>query len=223
MKYEHQPWHASKTAVYDWLYSRYGQRYCVYLEHKRYAKRKRKKKKTKRTLIPERVSIHKRPKLTNLDYEGDTIVCSQSTASLATIYNPLVMYLDARKVPNLKPKVVVRAFDAMLSRIEARSLTMDNGQENRLHARLSVTTYFCDPYAPWQKPGIENANKLLRRHFPKGMDLSTVLSRKLASIVKKYNNMPRKKLNWKTPHEVMTEKRLFKNKKSARGGSCNKG
>lgn len=141
-------------------------------------------------------------------------MCSQSTTSIVTICNPIVMYLDARKVLNLKPKVVELLFEKMLGTVDARSLTLDNGQENRLHTKLGVKTYFCDPYAPWQKPGIENANRLLRKHFPKGTDLSTISSRKLAVVVRKYNHTPRKNLDWKTPHEMMIEKNLYKNKKS---------
>ena len=60
----------------------------------------------------------------------------------------------------------------------------------------------------------ENANKLLRKHFPKGSDLSTISPQKLAAVVKILNNTPRKNLGWKTPHEVMLQKNLYKNKKS---------
>ena len=42
-----------------------------------------------------------------------------------------------------------------------RSGTFDNGSEFALHHRLAIQchlkTYFCDPHAPWQKSGIENA------------------------------------------------------------------
>ena len=48
-----------------------------------------------------------------------------------------------------------------------RSITFDNGTEFSLHhklnAKLGIKTYFCDPYAPWQKGGVENAIARLRR------------------------------------------------------------
>jgi hypothetical protein len=54
------------------------------------------------------------------------------------------------------------------------SLTTDNGIENKAHAAVTAATravvYFTDPYSSWQKGGVENANKMLRRYFPKGTD-----------------------------------------------------
>lgn len=215
MRREHQPWYASKTAIYAWLYSVWGIRHYRLLLSRRWARRKRKGKKRPRVLIPNRVSIHARKGMTRRDYEGDTIVSSLNTVSLVTLYNPATMYMDARKVSNLKPSVVRRAFRSMLRRVSARSLTLDNGQENRLHMGLGVKTYFCDPYASWQKPGIENANKLLRRDIRKGSDIAQYPHQFIASLVARWNDTPRKKLKWRTPNEVMKGSHLFRNKKSA--------
>ena len=41
-----------------------------------------------------------------------------------------------------------------------RTITFDNGTEFAYHYRLhqlAMKTFFCDPHAPWQKGGIENA------------------------------------------------------------------
>lgn len=215
MKYEKQPWYASKTAIYDWLYSMYGQKYCKYLPYKRYGKRKRGKMKTKRELIPFRVNISKRKVLTRYDYEGDTIVSKRSRCSLVVVHNPKTMYGDIRKVPNMKPHTIFLAFRDMLSIVRAHSITFDNGQENRLHFQLKVKTFFCDPHAPWQKPGVENMNRFIRKFVPKKKDISTYSEKFIQSVVREYNNTPRKKLNWKTPNEVMLQKKLFRNKKDA--------
>lgn len=208
----------SKNAIYAWLYSASGQTVCQYLRSKRYAQKRRGQPKSKKTLIPNRVSIHERGKLGIYDYEGDTIVSSWNTVALVTLINPLTLYLDARKVSNLRPKTIQKAFQSVLSRVRVHSLTLDNGQENRLHEKLGIPTYFCDPYSSWQKPGIENGNRLLRRFFPKGMDLSQVSFQKLARVVKHYNDLPRKKLRWETPNEVMQAKKLFTNKKPPKRG-----
>lgn len=218
MKLERQPWYASKTAIYEWLYSEYGQRYCSYLPYKRYGRRKRKGKKTKRILIPGRINIAKRKKLTRFDYEGDTVVSKKSRTALAVMQNPVTMYGDARKVPNLKPHTVFLAFRDMLSYVEAKSLTLDNGQENRLHQRLKIPTYFCDPHAPWQKPGVENMNRFIRKFIPKKSDIAPYSKKFIADMMKKYNHTPKQKLKWKTPHEVMIEKKLYKNKKNRVSG-----
>ena len=47
-----------------------------------------------------------------------------------------------------------------------KTMTSDNGTEFARHSRLSrlaVQTFFCDPHAPWQKGGIENAIGRMRR------------------------------------------------------------
>lgn len=217
LKQQKSPWVVSKTAIYDWLDSPSGQRYCRYLLSGRYRRRRRSRRKRKKELIPDRVGIQARSSLTVYDYEGDTVVSSWNTVSLVTLANPLTLYMDARRVKNLKPVTVLRAFRSMLAKVKGHSLTLDNGQENRLHTKLGVKTYFCDPYSSWQKPGIENANKLLRRFIPKGANIAEYSSAFIARVVHRYNETPRKKLSWQTPNEVMREKKLFQNKKSARG------
>lgn len=214
MREQKQPWYASKTAIYDWLYSMYGQKYCKYLPYKRYGRRKRRGTKTKRVLIPGRVNISKRKKLTCYDYEGDTVVSKKSTCALVVLHNPVTMYGDVRQVSNLKPHTVFLAFRDMLSHVSARSLTLDNGQENRLHQRLKLLTYFCDPHAPWQKPGVENMNRFIRKYIPKGSNIASYSKKFIASIVKKYIHTPREKLKWKTPHEVMLQKGLYTKEKN---------
>ncbi|MFD2579269.1 IS30 family transposase [Novosphingobium colocasiae] len=51
-----------------------------------------------------------------------------------------------------------------------QSITFDNGAEfyrhHQLTSQLGIHTYFCDPRAPWQKGGIENAIGRLRRALP---------------------------------------------------------
>mgnify|MGYP001563605431 FL=1 len=211
MRRERQPFYASKTAIYAWLYSVWGVRHYQHLLSQRWARKRRRGRKKKRVLIPDRVSIHARKRMTRRDYEGDTVVSSHNTVSLVTLYNPATMYMDVRTVPSLKPEVARRAFRSMLMRVKASSLTLDNGQENRLHTRMGVKTFFCDPYSSWQKPGVENANKLLRRDIPKGADIALYTHQQIASFVARWNNTPRKKLRWRTPYEVMRGYHLFKN------------
>ena len=82
------------------------------------------------------------------------------------------------------------------------------GTEFALHYRLTQTlglpTFFCDPHAPWQKGGIENAIGRLRRRLPRKADLAVVAQEDLSRLVEAYNTTPRKCLAFGTPQEVFS-------------------
>jgi IS30 family transposase len=87
-----------------------------------------------------------------------------------------------------------------------QSITFDNGSEfyrhRRLETLLTCQTYFCDPRAPWQKGGVENAIGRLRRALPRKTNLATLPVERLHAIIANYNNTPRKCLNFQTPAEI---------------------
>ena len=81
--------------------------------------------------------------------------------------------------------------------------TTDNGPKFAAHKLitkyLGAIVYFADPYASWQKGAIENTNKLIRQYIPKHTNFDEVTDKKIASIQKKINSRPRKKLKFETP------------------------
>ena len=87
-----------------------------------------------------------------------------------------------------------------------RTITFDNGTEfshhYRLADRIGVKTYFCDPHAPWQKGGVENAIGRMRRPLPRKTDLATISSAELRKLMHRYNHTPRRCLDYQTPVEV---------------------
>lgn len=211
--------YASKSSIYKWLRSSYGQYYCSYLYSGRYNPRKHRKNKTKRTLIPNRIGLELRPPgATNRTryghYEADTMVSAKETkskAALSVSYERKAKYIDARRIKNMKPESHNRALKSMLENKKALSLTQDNGIENARHQELGLPTYFCDPYSSWQKGGVENAIKMIRRFIPRGSDVNDYSDKYVMLVVDILNNKPRKSLGYKTPYEVMSEKNLFKN------------
>lgn len=219
MKNDDRPFYASKSSIYKWLRSNYGQYYCRYLYSGRYSPRRQRKNKTKRALIPNRMGLELRPLgATNRTryghYEADTMVSAKETkskAALSVSYERKAKYIDARRIKNMKPESHNRALQSMLENKKALSLTQDNGIENTRHQELGLPTYFCDPYSSWQKGGVENAIKMIRRFIPKGSDINDYSDRYVMLIVDVLNNKPRKSLGYKTPNEVMLKKNLFKN------------
>ena len=99
-----------------------------------------------------------------------------------------------------------RSLIRMLKDKEPKSITVDNGSENAGHRewqkRLNTQVYFCNPYRSWEKGAVENSITWLRRSFPKKKSIQYITPQKLAYVVKKYNQTPRKILNYLTPEEV---------------------
>lgn len=210
MKEEHLSFYASKTAIYEWLYSQWGQKYCRLLPSKQYQRKRRKKKKTDKQMIPNRVGIQERPKGFGSELghlEHDTFVSGKKTGSKTSgsvVIEPLLKFIALRKIPNLKPLVNEQAVQDMLDEfIGVKSITRDNGQENRKHQLTSVPSYFCDPYSAWQKPYVEQAIKTLRRFFKKGSDLDRYSNEEIEFAAFILNNKPRKCLCYKMPFELM--------------------
>jgi transposase, IS30 family len=111
----------------------------------------------------------------------------------------------------MKPGAIHSACQAMIELLNpfagrVKTVTTDNGKEFARHldldAELGCQSYFCRPYASWQRGSNENLNGLIRQYLPKKRDLSTVTQEELDMILDKLNNRPRKRLGFKTPNQV---------------------
>lgn len=215
LKRTKQPY-VSKTAIYDWLRTSRGERYCEHL----YSKRKRVKKrrpKAKKVLIPNRVSISKRFRgATNRTRYGhierDTMVSRKGCrGGIATHQERKSRLLIGRKVWSMSAVEHTEATRAVAETIVTKSATADNGIENVGHEFWGVPTFFCDPYSSWQKGGIENANKMLRRYFPKGTDFATISQDEIDRACALINNKPRRILGYRSALEVALNAGIIKN------------
>ena len=213
--------YASKTAIYEWLRSAWGQQYCVLLYSQRYQRKPRRKNKTDRVMIPNRTSITERPlaalgrvELGHCEY--DSIVSSKrsgSTAALAVVAERSSRLIRASLVPNLKPEPYATTISRLVQGLNTRTMTTDNGIENRnqrlITRKTGAPVFFTDPYSSWQKGGVENANKMLRQYFPKGTDFATVSQTDVVYALECINNKPRKILGYKSSLQVAKEKGLI--------------
>lgn len=212
--------YASKTAIYEWLYSVWGQSYCQYLYSHRYHRKPRKKNKTQRVMIPDRVSVTQRPvaasdRLEVGHWEYDSMLSSKHSDSpfaLAVAVERSTRFITATIVKSLRPEQYANSIISQLKYKRVTTLTTDNGIENKQHRAITehtgATVYFTDPYSSWQKGSIENANKMLRRYFPKSTNFATIRQTDVVSALTRINNKPRKILGYKSSLQLAKEKGL---------------
>ena len=82
-------------------------------------------------------------------------------------------------------------------------MILDQGGENREHEKFGVTSVFCDPACPRQKPLIENSIGQLRRWFwPKGTNLSKISREEFQEKLEIMNNKYKKSLQYRSANEV---------------------
>jgi len=167
--------------------------------------------------IQERIPIQERPaevasRVSPGHWEGDLMLFARYGQAVLVTHERSTRLLLARRQPNKAAAPVARELTEQFGALPAalrRSLTVDNGTEFAYHYRLprelGMATYFCDPHAPWQKGGIENAIGRMRRRLPRKTDLATVSLRKLDHLVAAYNHTPRKCLGFQTPAQVFCE------------------
>ena len=215
MRQEKKPWYISKTAIYSWLRGIYGQQFCQYLYSGRYHTRKREKK-TERVIIPNRVSVTERPASANNrteagHWERDTIVSRKGcSGGISTGVERVTRLLDGTKVKSMSASEHMQAVKKQKDKFFTLSETYDNGIENRDYQSTGIPSYFCQPYHSWEKGSIENANKMIRRYFPKGTNFRKVSQKLIDQIVFIINSKPRKILGYKTALEVAEECGIIK-------------
>lgn len=217
MKREKQPFYASTDAIYKWVYSIYGQRYCRYLCTRRSRKRPQGDKKPQREMILNKISVRERPRGVKLHpWEWDAMVSpkkAETTASIAVACAIKEKYISGTKLDNLRPENTKLAVQKVSRKLQMDNVTLDNGIENRSHEEFGIPAYFCDPHSPWQKPHVENSIGLLRRWFiPKKTDLSKVTEEELQMYFDVLNNKYRKSLDYQSAYEVAMERGILKTK-----------
>ena len=156
--------------------------------------------------------IGERPAIVNRrgrfgDWEGDTVHGRGK---------PCVVTVVERKsgLVRIGPmsRATVEHTNARLSNLLAhephkvRTITTDNGVEfhgyKDIERQLGTTIYFASPHHAWERGINENTNGLIRQYLPKGTDLGKLTQRQCDEIATKLNHRPRRRLGYRTPHEV---------------------
>jgi len=180
--------------------------------------RRRKKGGSPALLIKDRVSVHQRPSEA-LDrhqvghWEADFMLFARYGQSVLVLHErtsrlTALVQTDSRKAEPTA-SLLAQIIEPLPKRLR-RSLTFDNGTEFAEHHRLRIKTFFCDPHAPWQKGGVENAVGRIRRWLPRQTNLEHLDPNDVLNAAVAYNHTPRRCLDFQTPAEVFSKVLHFK-------------
>lgn len=206
--------YVNHESIYQFVYdSDYGksEKLCTYLRQGKKRRTKRNGRRTKHEIIQNRTFIDKRPDEINKrekvgDWEGDAIIYKYKEA-IQSIVERKLKFTILTKLDRKTAELSTSAFITNLKEYYVKSLTLDNGTENKDHEKISeelnVPVYFCHPYHSWEKGTNENTNGLVRRYLPRGTSLENVSQDDLDDIAWELNNRPRKSLQYNTPEEML--------------------
>ena len=220
LKHPNNPyWYIHHETIYRFIYNRDNKekKLWEYLPRKHKKRRIKFGRSTRRSRIPDTVSIHERPeeiegRLVFGHWEGDSVVGKYHKSGIHTEVERKTRFLKAKLIRDFTGKETQRAQHQIFNQLPTKakkSTTVDNGKEFTNHKQFNLPVYFCDPYSSWQKATNENTNGLIRRYLPKKTDFRGITQQELDDIVEEINNRPRKCLGYNTPKEIFEKEILI--------------
>ena len=211
--------------IYQWIWSckfsnkRKDRQYKALYEYLRHGRRRRKRgiRKDNRGIIPNRTPIEMRPAIVGKrrrigDLEVDLMMGKKHKGAILVMTDRATLHTKLLKLQNKESETVYEAAVKCLmkSNYPIRTLTFDNdkafsGHEN-ICDKLGAKSYFTRPYTSQDKGTVENRIGVLRRFFPKGIDLTRVTQHHVTKTEDLLNNRPVKKFNYLTPNQVLQGK-----------------
>jgi IS30 family transposase len=202
--------------IYAWIYKaqQRKEKLWKFLPRHKAKRGLRKSNLAKVSRIPNRISIHDRPKVVNNKrhfghWEADLVSFRKNSQHMLVARERKTMFTFASRLPTKRAVDTsdnLISFMSKLPKKARKTITYDNGGEFSAHERVSqaveMSAFFCDPYASWQKGGVENTNGRLRRDMPRDTDIHTMTQEEFDENILNYNMTPRKSLGWFTPLEA---------------------
>jgi IS30 family transposase len=189
-----------------------------YLElHRRKRMKKNGRKVKEYSKLSEAIPIGQRPEIINNrsevgHWETDNVEGKRTDKTAISV--TIERLLRLTKLSKLSAHTAQVKTDAVVNKLDqekqinpslVKSITFDRGPENSgykvIGSKLNIQTYGCNPYHSWEKGGVENMNKRIRRFIPKGISVDNITQQYLDLLENKLNNTPRKCLNYLTPLE----------------------
>ena len=208
----------SAPTIYKYIRSPYGRQLEYELELAKHKRKARHQQKV--TALVDRIFIDQRPEAANAraqygHWEGDFIVSGKKygTTSLLVLHERVSRFTYICKINARTAQEVEDVLAEAVRQLGPfKSLTLDNDIAFRRHVELSALLkapiFFCWPYHSWEKGGVENVNRLIRRYVPKGCDISMYTDEDIARFERLINGKPRKILEYRTAREVYEDYKM---------------
>ena len=213
---EHPGSRLCHETIYRYIYSEdiRSEKLWKYLARQQPRRYPRNRRAQQRAQQPTRPNIADRPQeayeRSEVGHWEADLLCFRQPGVVLHVVERSVRFGFALKLAGKHAKQLmdrlIAAF-ASLPAILRETVTFDNGSEffsyEQLWDELGMRSYFCDPYAFWQKGTVENQNRALRRYLPRSTDLNGLSEQELIDIREELNDRPMKCLGFLTPREML--------------------
>lgn len=186
-------------------------------------KRSRKHRIIRAKRASQGTSIEKRPEdIAARDraghWEMDCVVGKSGTKKTLLVLTERYSRMElVRLMPDKTMHSVVNALDGIERKLGTctfrslfKSVTVDNGSEfsdvsgmeRSIRSGRRTSIYYCHPYSAYERGSNENANKLIRRHYPKGISFDKVSKKSIRKLQDWINDYPRKIFGYRSARDV---------------------
>ena len=216
----------SHECIYDFIWSckhsqkrinkRFKDSYKLLKNRKR--RRKRGNYKESRGLIPNRVSIEKRPAIVEKkqrfgDIEVDLIMGKRHKSALLVTIDRATLLTTINKLNGKNSDVITqKIIDRLKIFPTIKTMTFDNdkafSQHEKIAKALKIKTYFTRPYTSQDKGTIENRNGVIRLFFPKKTDFNLIDEIEVKRVENEINNRPIRKFGYLSANQVFLRKKV---------------
>lgn len=180
-------------------------------------KRRRGNYKDTRGIIPNRISIEKRPAVVEKrkrfgDVEADLVMGKNHKSALLVTVERSTLITTIDKLKGKNATVITNKIIKRMKKLpQLKTMTFDNDlaftQHEKIAEELNIKTYFTRPYTSQDKGTIENKNGIIRMFFPKKTDFNLVTNYEIKRVEREINNRPVRKFGYSTPNEVFLLRR----------------
>ena len=182
-------------------------------------RRKRQERPRRSYRNPHGLSIECRPEAVDRrerfgHWEMDTVVSARGgTGGLLVLTERKTRYTVIEKIKAISQDEIVAAIRRIVGKNvlkHVRSITTDNGGEFSDHMEMCramrrinrlLKIYYTHAYAAWEKGSVENANRHIRRFYPKGTKFNLVSRNRIKELQDFLNSIPRTSLKGKSANE----------------------